>query len=105
MNNFEHDRIDYRGGKEQAQQYNRLLEVQGPRNLEYLYPNYLLCFEISLMKAIKEGIVQRRGGMRLFMSARSTYADHVRFCITSCREDLLQSICKDDELDLLWGNA
>jgi hypothetical protein len=70
MNNLEHDRIDHKVVRNRLN--NRLLEVQGPKNLEYLYPNYLVRFENSWTKALKEGAVQRKDGMKLLVTVRSS---------------------------------
>jgi hypothetical protein len=62
MNNLEHDRIDHKVVRNRLN--NRLLEVQGPRNLEYLYPEYLVRFEDSWRKALQEGSFRRNDGKR-----------------------------------------
>lgn len=68
MNNLEHDRIDHKVVRNRLN--NRLLEVQGPKNLEYLYPNYIMRFENSWNKALKEGVIRRKDGMKLLILER-----------------------------------
>jgi hypothetical protein len=60
MNHLEHDRIDHKVVRNRLN--NRLLEVQGPRNLEYLYPRYLVRFEDSWKKALREGSSRQNDG-------------------------------------------